>query len=138
MSWDIFVQDFPADTRSYDDIPESFQPQPIGNRSEIIQKIQAILPTTNFTDPAWGIIDGKDFSIEINLGQGETLDGFAFHVRGGDGAVGVIALLLKHLGLKAIDSSTGDFFDAETALGSLQSWRAFRDQVIASLRDDQQ
>ena len=52
MSWDIFVQDLPAGISSVDDIPDNFEPGPIGQRSEIIALLLALYPECNFADPS--------------------------------------------------------------------------------------
>jgi hypothetical protein len=39
MSWDIFVQDVPASVQSVAEIPDDFQPSPIGSRAEILAGI---------------------------------------------------------------------------------------------------
>jgi hypothetical protein len=131
VSWDIFVQDLPQEVRSIADIPADFRPQAIGNRAEVIRKIRELLPEADFSDPSWGRIDHEDWSIEVNLGEDEECTGFALHVRGGDAVVSVIAAILAHLDLRALDSQTGDFFVAgPEALKSFQKWRAYRDQVV--------
>jgi hypothetical protein len=90
------------------------------------------VPEADFSDPAWGRIDGADFSIEVNMGLGEQVDSFAFHVRGRDLALGAIAEILEHLNLRAVDpqSKTGSLFTPASAQASLQAWRAYRDSVI--------
>ena len=78
-----------------------------------------------------GRIDGDDWSIEVNIGDEEDCKGFAFHVRGGDAAIGLIAAVLEHLDLRAVDSQSGDFFMAgQQAITSFHAWRAYRDQVV--------
>src|SRR5437868_960118 len=111
MSWDIFVQHIPASAQSPADIPDDFEPRPLGKRSDIIARIREVIPTADFTDPAWGTIEGSEFSIEVNMGDEEQVQGFAFHVRGGDLAAFVVADILKHLGFRAFDpnSETGIF-----------------------------
>lgn len=52
MSWDIFVQDLPSDTKTIEDIPDDFVPRPLGLRSDIIAAILNVAPYANFTDPA--------------------------------------------------------------------------------------
>lgn len=131
MSWDIFVQDLPHVAKTLDDIPDDIQPKTIGTRADIIAKIKTVVPSADFSDPSWGIIDGDGFSIEVNIGGKDPLMGFAFHVRGGDAAVGVVAAILEVLGLRAIDSQTGDFFKAgPEALKSFRAWRACRDRLV--------
>jgi len=69
MSWDIFVQDVPSEAMRVADIPSDYRPSLIGKRSEIIHAIIDVIPTADFSDPSWGLIDGEDWSIEVNLGQ---------------------------------------------------------------------
>jgi hypothetical protein len=130
MSWDIFVQDLPIDARTIEDISGDFVPSPIGRRSEIIMKILEIAPFADFSDPSWGRIGGKDFSIEVNLGDSEIVEGFTLHVRGSELASGIVADILRTLQMRALDSSTGDIFDPGQAVASLQRWRAYRDRVV--------
>lgn len=132
MSWDIFVQDFPRDIRSVEEIPKDFQPLEIGRPSEIIETIRTILPMADFSDPTWGLIDGPGWSIEVNLGAEEPCRGFALHVRCGGGAVGAVAAILDALKLRAVDTQTGEFFvGGEEGLESFRRWNAYRDQVMA-------
>ena len=55
MSWDIFVQHFPANAKTVADIPSDFKPAPIGDRTTIIEKIKDIVPSADFSDPTWGL-----------------------------------------------------------------------------------
>ena len=134
MSWDIFVQDWPTNARTVDEIPDEYVPAAVGKRSAIIERIKQVVPFAVFDDPAWGHIRGDGFSIEINLGRDEEVMGFAFHVRGGDPAVGIIADILDHLGLRAVEG--GHFFDRNQAVDSLRHWRSYRDQVLGSSSPD--
>src|SRR5258708_5699610 len=111
MSWDIFVQDIPPGISAAADMPDDFVPKSLGPRCVIIDKIRTVVPNADFTDPTWGRIDAPDFSIEVNLGDNEEVDGFALHVRGGDMAAFVVADILEQLGLRAfdMDSDTGLF-----------------------------
>ena len=130
MSWDIFVQDLPKDAKSTSDIPEDFKPRSIGKRAEMIREIRLVVPSANFSDPSWGRIDGDEWSVEVNLGEDEEVKSFAFHVRGGDAAVGVVSAILSHLRLRALDSQTGEFFEAgPQALDSFRQWNLYRDQI---------
>ncbi len=128
MSWDIFVQDFPADARTVDDIPKDYRPGPIGQRSAIIQKIKEVVPDADFSDPTLGRIQGADYSIEVHIGHKEELTGFLFAVRGSDDAVEIITTILRHLGLRAV--AGGEFYDPATAVENMRRWRAYRDQIF--------
>ncbi len=113
-------------------MPGDFQPPPIGTRDDVIRHITKALPEVNFDDPSWGHLQGPDFSVELNIGSGDTIDSLMLHVRGGDGALAIIQLLTDALGVRAVDCSEGEFLNLSTpdALASLQAWRAYRDCVI--------
>jgi hypothetical protein len=130
VSWDIFVQDLPSGVRNTSEIPDDFHPQPLGHRDDIIARIREIFPTADFTDPSWGTCETAYWSIEFNMGEEETCDSFALHVRGGGDAAAAVARLLDHLGLMALDtaSETG-IFDKAAAEAGFQRWQAYRDQV---------
>jgi hypothetical protein len=132
MSWVIFVQDLPRDARTVDDIPDDFTPLPVGQRSDVIKAIQEIVTDADFTDRSCGKIEGDGYSIEVNLGDEELLDSFAFHVHGGARAPQVIAAILKRLGVRALDpGSESGFFEAGAlSQESLEKWQSYRDKVV--------
>ena len=132
MSWDIFVQDLPAGITSTEEIPNDFRPGIIGKSADIVARIKEVVPSADFTRPSWGTIDGQDYSIEINIGEEEYLRSFALHVRGGNSATIMVANILNHLGLRALDpgSESGLFTSATEAEASLQKWRGYRDQAV--------
>ena len=136
MSWDISIQDFPADAKQVADIPDDFQPKPLGARSSLIEKIEEVFPDADFSDPAWGILDRADFSIEFNIGEDEICEDLMLHVRGGGpAAVTAIDELLARLELRAIDCQTDEFFSVAAAEASFADWQAYRDKVIGSEED---
>ena len=97
----------------------------------VIEQIKTVAPLADFSNPSWGTIDSDGWSIEVSIGLEEECNGFAFHVRGGDAAVGVIAAILQRLQLRAIDSETGDFFIAgPKAIEAFGKWRSYRDQIL--------
>ena len=132
MSWDIFVQDIPQGLNSAADMPDDFVPKPLGERRVLIERIREVVRSADFSDPAWGRIDGPDFSIEVNLGEKEEVEGFAFHVRGGDMAALVVAEILERLGLRAFDtgSDSGLFSIGPDSSGGQKRWREYRDRVL--------
>jgi hypothetical protein len=131
MSWDIFVQDFPSSAKTVEEIPDDYKPPVIGKRSEIIDRIVEIVPIVDFSDPSWGVIEGRDWSIEVNIGSHEACEGFVLHVRGGDAAAGAVGVILEQLGLRAIDSQSGRFFVAgEEAVRSFREWKRYRNDIV--------
>jgi len=131
VSWDIFVQDLPKDAKSIAEVPKDFVPGSVGARSEIIAKISEVVPDADFSNPAWGRIDDRSWSIEVNLGEATDVRGFTFHVRGGDEAAAVVGAILERLELRGLDSGTGEFFSVGAdALESFRKWRAYRNGAV--------
>lgn len=125
MSWDIFIQQFPDGIRRVADIPDTFTAPPIGKRADVISKLRASVPQIDFSDPAWGKLTGGDYSIEVGVGDDDVLYGVTLHVRGSDAALPFVSRILDALQLRAIDSWTGEFFDADVAPLSLARWRSY-------------
>jgi hypothetical protein len=132
MSWDIFVQDIPPGVEAVDQMPDDFRPGTIGTRDAIIAGILRVVPDADFSDPAWGTIDGPTYSIEVNIGSGDSVTSFALHVRGGDNAAYVVHDILMELGLRAFDpSSPSGIFALDTgSLDGLRRWRTYRDEQL--------
>ena len=132
MSWDIFVQDIPEHAVSLDDIAEDFKPGLLVSRSNVIGTILKVAPFADISDPTWVRIQGHGADIEVSLGDQEQVAGFAFHVRGGDASIGIIAGILRDLRLRALDpgSDTG-IFDPGKAGDSLMHWLEYRDRVLS-------
>jgi hypothetical protein len=131
MSWDIYIQNFPAEAKTPAEIPNNYSPQAIGSRDEIISKIREVIPTADFSNKAWGVIEASDFSIEVHLGDKELLTGFALFVRGSDMAAACVADILRHLNLRAIETGSGSFFDIDQPTAGMQKWRDYRNQIIS-------
>ena len=131
MSWDIFAQDLSADAHHVSEIPDDFEPRPLGSRQVIAARLRAMIPTVEFQDSAWATVDEPGCSMEINLGSSEIVTSVAFHVYGGDLASGIVADLLEQFGWRALDGvSASGFFDARSAASSYARWRQYRDRVI--------
>jgi hypothetical protein len=131
MSFDVFVQDLPRDARTVADIPDDFAPQPLGRLADILAGIRRVAPDADFSDPTWGRIDGPGYSIEVNIGPEDPIQSFAFHVRGDQEALLIVASILTELRLRAIAPGTESGFFNLSELGiAYQQWQAYRRQVI--------
>jgi hypothetical protein len=138
MSWDVFICDFPKDAKTIKEIPQGWQPPAIGTRSEIINKLKEVAPTAKFTDSKWGSIEGDGYSIEILLEESDIQKHIALFVHGGENAVGAVASIIEHLGLRAVDSGSGDFFEpGQKGIEGFRRWAGFRDYVVAKHADPQ-
>lgn len=131
MSWDISVQHLPESAASVDEIPDDFQPSPLGPRSQVIANILRVIPDVDFADPSWGMLNRPSFSIEFNMGTEDLCDSFMLHVRGGGDAMRQIDQLLSSLGLRGLDCQSGDFFRMEESGGTFQQWQDYRDRVVS-------
>lgn len=130
MSWDIFIQRYPEGAATVAEIPDEFEPPPLGARDELIEQIRTVLPAADFSDPAWGVLRGDGWTIDFGLGDDPLLHGITLHVRGADGVLAPIGELLGALDLRAIDSWTGEFFRPDIAAHSLARWRSYVEQEI--------
>ena len=88
------------------------------------------MPEADFSDPTWGFIEPG--LIEVGIGEADPVESFAFHVRGSEAAVDIITAILERLGLRAIDASTGEFFDPVSGRASFREWREYRDRMVGS------
>jgi hypothetical protein len=129
MSRDIFVQDLPRDAKTLDDVPDDFRPASLNlKRSDLIKLIKELVPSTDFTNPAWGSANSGRLCLEFNIGNDETVDSFAIHSRGATDDPLTIAIILDRLNLRGLDSATGDFFSLEKS--DVEGWKKYRDRVI--------
>lgn len=115
MSWDIFIQDLP-NVRTANEIPDDFKPKPIGEREELLNRIRAVLPMAEQQDLDWLFVKspGIDLSLQLHMEDGTRVRYIVVHVHGGDQSAASVAAVLRELGLRGMDSATGDLFDAAT------------------------
>lgn len=115
MTWDIFIQDLPAVSR-VDDIPGDFRPQPIGEREALIARIRTVLPMLERQDSDWLFAKGHgiDLSMQLHMENAGQVRYILVHVHNGEQGAASVAALLRALGLRAMDTATGDLFDAVT------------------------
>ena len=129
MSWDVFIQHMPASAARVADIPEDFQPLPLGTRRDVMEAIADAFPMVRVSDPTWFIIDEPRFRVEIAVVGEDPVDTVTLHIRGDATVVPYVTRLINNLGARAIDSWTGEFFDPETAAESVQRWKEYVDQL---------
>ena len=115
MSWDIFIQDLP-EVRSANEIPEDFRPRPIGERELLATRIRKVFPMAEPQDDDWFFVKAPDMdlSLQLHLEDAKQVRYILVHVHGGPQSASGVAALLRELGLRALDTATGDLFDAAT------------------------
>jgi hypothetical protein len=132
MSWDIYIMNFPATAQRVADIPDDFQPKPLGKRADLIAQIRGVIPSADFSKPDWGVFEGEGFSIEFQMGDKEICQSVTLLVRGGGSPAPLIGALLDRLKVRGIDCQTSEFFHIEAARASFGSWQQYRDQIIGA------
>lgn len=131
MSWDISIYKFPTAYSSVADIPEDSSLVPLGTRRSVQQAISKVFADTDWSDPAWGIWESSNGSIEFNLGESETNDGFMLHVRAGGEVVPLIVSLCIDNEWQGLDCSTGEFIErSSNPAQGLESWADYAAGII--------
>jgi hypothetical protein len=133
MSFDVFVQDIPADAKGVDDIPDDFEPKPIGVRGDVLAALRKVAPELRFASPDWGTIDGDGYSIEVNLGLDDPVTSIALHLRGDERAVFLVGEILSELGVRAFAPGTeSGLFEVDRTMDAFRQWDKYRDGVCGS------
>jgi hypothetical protein len=135
VSWDVLVLDAPASATSVVQIPGDFTLPPLGTASLVRQRLRESLRDVDLSDPAWGHVVGRTWSVEINIGSDDPVDSIMLHVRGsGDDVLAVIAQIVVAVGGRALDISTGDFLTDDPAqTAGWHSFQRFRDEVVRDI-----
>ena len=111
MSWDISVQRFPRTYSGIDEIPDEAPCLPVGAPGEVRALISRFFPQTNWADPAWGVFDSDEGSIDFNLGPDDPSTGFMMHVYATAAIVPAVVDMCRAAGWQAFDCSSGDFLE---------------------------
>jgi hypothetical protein len=129
MSWDIYIQDLPA-VACLADVPESFRPGPIGERQAVLQRLRELLPEAEQQDELWFFVRRPDAELSIVVHtEGAHATHVSMHVHGGEASPTFVARIVTGLGLRALDSGTGELFDPERPEAGYLAWQTFREQL---------
>ena len=116
-------------------MPGDWRGEVLGSQTEVREKISAVLPEVDWSNPTWGILEGDGFSFEFNVGSEDPFDGFMIHVRGGGPAIIPLLRLAEATGWYLLDCSQGEWLhhckDPEAGWVGFQ---AYRDKVISKLQ----
>ena len=138
MSWDVFIMRFPPEAESIDQIADDWNPPSLGTGREIRAVLTALLAGIEYTTSGWGDYEGPGFSIStpINEADDESVSGVSLFIHGDSDAAAHAALALADaLGARAFETGSGDFLTAESAHSAFDTWRAYRDRVLAQHKD---
>ncbi|MEV4498120.1 hypothetical protein AB0J84_20815 [Micromonospora arborensis] len=132
MSWDVLIFHAPADAGSVDQIPEDFDPPPLGTGPDVRRSLRDNLRDLDLLDPEWGHLVGPTWHIELNIGSRDPVDSIMLYVRGGgDDVLAVIARIVASVGGRALDISTGEFLTGEpTQTVGWHGFQQYREQIL--------
>jgi hypothetical protein len=136
MSWDIFIQALPTGISAVSEIPDDFQPEPLGSRASVLANLQQLLPEFRPDAAGFGRVGREAGSIEIDIGDDDQTQCIALFVRGSPAIVPEVSRIVAAFGGRALDmSSETGLYDQAAALASFQSYSDYRDQVLTEPSD---
>lgn len=132
MSWDIFIQQLPAAISSVRDIPDDFEPDPLGTRAEVIARIRSHRREFAPDADGFALVETEHGSIEIDIGAADHVQSVMLSARGGSDVVPVVSAIVGAFGGRALDpSSETGLFDETAAARSFATWKGYRDTALA-------
>ncbi|MFD9056286.1 hypothetical protein LH646_03800 [Streptomyces sp. WA1-19] len=134
MSWDVLLVRLPGEVTSVSRTAHDYVPAPLGSRHDVLATVARVLPEADLSDPAWGVLSGPTWSIELSIGADDPVESVMLHLRGaGDDVLTPVFELAGELGCKVFDCSAGDLITPGGVSGGHGS-RRFRDQVVGEGR----
>ena len=128
MSWDVTI----LSAKHVDG--SDAEPPPLGDAGDVRKAVSSALPGVDWSDPAWGTLEGKGWSIEFNTEAEGTVGDMMLHVRGGGDPLPAITKLCTQNGWVALDMSTGDYIELEAPSdASWKEFQGFRDSVVSQV-----
>ncbi len=134
MSWDLTAIKTKRHVQSVSDLTEEDcvpleRQQMIAELKKIAKACGAQLDTR---DPSWPVMEKKEWLIEFSLSEHrEQLITMGLRVRGSREPTEVFACLIRQLGMRLVEWSTGEFLDLskQSSFGRWQEWseRVLRD-----------
>jgi len=133
MSWDLMAFKVPPEFKTTKDMPQDWRPASFGTQEEVASRLKNLLPGIRFDPPnpkfgLWGLYAGNGFSLEISLGETESVDHLWIAVRGDMKALALLAEIVAAFGLRGVDLQRGEFFDPVEARKSFGEWRSALDR----------
>jgi hypothetical protein len=138
MSWDVFIMRFPPEAESIDQTADDWNPPSLGTGREIRAVLAGLLPGIEYTTSGWGDFEGPGFSISspVNEADDEPVSGVSLFIHGDSNAAAHAALALAEvLDARAFETGSGDFLTAESAHSAFDTWRTYRDRILAKYKD---
>lgn len=130
MSWDVLLLRAAPEIRSIDELPNDYSGESLGTPTEVAKILRELFPHIDLRDPAWGVLEHEEYSIEFNIGDEVPCTSVTLHIRGPESAIEPLRLLCKRTGWLAFDTSDGELIDFATdPAKGLRDWIAYRQQA---------
>jgi hypothetical protein len=134
MSWDVMVFNFGEKPPVSPAAMKETDVQPLGPADQVRSHLARLLPGLDWSDPSWGLYRSKDFCIEFNTGEVDSIGHMMLHVHGGGDPITAIMAFTRALGWWALDCSTMKYLDPEQP--SQAGWEAFQRFCRGVVKDD--
>jgi len=109
MSWDVLLTVVPDGVDSTEQLPSGFRRPPVGGHAEVEEGLRRAVSGIDLTDPAWGVVDGPGWVVEVNIGRSDPVEAIMLHIRGGgDDVLPVVFRMAGELGCRLVDVVTGE------------------------------
>lgn len=132
MSWDLLLMPVPDESAAVDELPEDHDGPSLGQRAQVLAALTGTMPDADLSDPAWGVLEGPTWSLEINVSDSDPVDAIMLQVHGtGDDVLTVVHRLADAVGGVVMDCA-GDELLVE---GETAGWHGFqqqRDEALTS------
>ncbi len=127
MSWPVFISKTPVDELEKAEIGL------LGDRLEVIDRLQSILPGIFFDSEGWASYRQESYSISLRLDSEEEDPRYLMlEIRGsGEAPISIIKAICDQFGAYAMDGDTGQQMNFDEAdVASFKAWQAYRDKVV--------
>jgi hypothetical protein len=110
MSQVFLLQKFPEGTARPEQVSKDYLPPAVGSRANVAAAVRKLFRNAEGAGDSFISVTGSKFSMEISFGDTDPCSQLLLHVSGD--ATKAIQRLANHIGMRAIDCSSGDFIEA--------------------------
>lgn len=142
MSWDLILFIAPSTFRSSKDIPKGYSPPVIGEKIDVVKRLEHLLPGLDFSK-GWGNYGTESYALTLDLispGNEEAMiNAIGAQIHGGEPGVEVLLKICHEFHCALFDfGSSMRIDDPKDAERIFSEWKDYRDQVIGKRTGDQE
>lgn len=125
MSWDLLLMPVPDDSAAFDELPEHDDVPSLGQRAQVLAALAGTMPDADLSDPAWGVMEGPTWSLEINVSDSDPVEAIMLQVHGtGDDVLTVVHRVAEAVGGVVMDCAADELL----VEGQTAGWHGFQRQ----------